>query len=111
MPASNQTTLVAWMTPGFAWWIPSREGAGTLPGVPHLVALLDSWRSAHAVGWDCLETMWGLRPPQRLRDRLLTEVRQAVAIQLRSPAFLELMRWNLGAMTVSNRLTTPFRIH
>jgi hypothetical protein len=72
---------------------------------------LDSWRSAHAIGWDYLETMWGLRPPQRLRDRLLGEVRQAVQSQLRSPAFLEFMRWNLGAMTVSTRFTTPFRIH
>jgi len=108
--------------PGFAWLSPSREGAGTLPGVPHLAdwtmpgvphlaEWLDSWRSAHAIGWDCLETMWGLRPPDRLRDRLLTEVRQAVAVQLRSQAFLEFMRWNLGAMTVSTRLTTPFRIH
>jgi hypothetical protein len=71
----------------------------------------DSWRSAQAFGWEYLETMWGLRPPQRLRDRLLSEVRQAVASQLRSAAFLEFMRWNLGAMTVSTRLTTPFRIH
>ena len=72
---------------------------------------LDSWRSARAIGWDYLETMWGLRPPQRLRDRLLAEVRQTVASQLRCPAFLEFMRWNLGAMTASTRLTSPFRIH
>jgi hypothetical protein len=92
MLASNQAArYFAWTMPGLAW--------------------LDSWRSAHAIGWDCLETMWGLRPPQRLRDRLLAEVRQAVAGQLRSPAFLEFMRWNLGAMTVSTRLTTPFQIH
>jgi hypothetical protein len=71
----------------------------------------DSWRSAHALGWDCLETMWGLRAPQRLRSRLLAEVRQAVATQLRSQTFLELMRWNLGAMTLPTRLTTPFHIH
>jgi hypothetical protein len=101
----------AWTMPGFAWLSPSREGAGTLPGVPHLADWLDSWRSAPAIGWDCRETMWGLRPPQRLRDRLLAEVRQAVAVQLRSAAFLEFMRWNLGAMTVSTRLTTPFQIH
>jgi hypothetical protein len=112
MSASNQAAVGAWTTPGSAWWSPSREGAGTRPGVPHLVdQWLDAWRSAHAVGWECLETIWGLRPPQRLRDRLLTEVRQTVASQLRSPAFLEFMRWNLGAMTLPNRLTSPFRIH
>ena len=86
--------------------------AWTTPGVPYLLdSWLDSWRSAHAVGWDYLETMWGLRPPERLRNRLLAEVRQAVQSQLRSAAFLELMRWNLGAMTLSTRLATPFRIH
>lgn len=111
MLASSQAPLGAWMAPGFAWWSPAREGAGTVPGVPQLVDWFDSWRSARAIGWDCLETMWGLRPPQRLRDRLLAEVRQAVATQLRSPAFLELMRWNLGAMTVSTRFATPFRTH
>jgi hypothetical protein len=90
----------------------ARHLAWTMPAVPHLVAdWLESWRSAHALGWDCLETMWGLRPPQRLRDRLLAEVRQTVQSQLRSPAFLEFMRWNLGAMTASSRLTTPFRVH
>jgi hypothetical protein len=72
---------------------------------------LDSWRSAHALGWDCLETLWGLRPPQGLRNRLLAEVRQVVASQLRSPAFMELMRWNLGAMTATTRFAAPLRIH
>jgi hypothetical protein len=109
---SASSHLGAWTTPGFAWWSPSREGAGTLPGVPHLVdQWFDSWRSAHALGWDCLETMWGLRAPQRLRNRLLAEVRQTVATQLRSPTFLELVRWNLTAITLPTHLTTPFHLH
>ncbi len=83
----------------------------TRPPASSVDQWLDAWRSAHALGWECLETIWGLRPPQRLRNRLLTEVRQTVASQLRSPAFLELMRMNLGAMTLPNRLTSPFRIH
>jgi hypothetical protein len=71
----------------------------------------DSWRNASALGWDYLETLCGLRPPQRLRNRLLAEARQTAAEYLRSPAFLELMRVNLGAMTISSRLIQPFRIH
>ena len=70
-----------------------------------------SWRWANALGWDTLETLWGLQSPQRLRTRLLAEARQTAAEYLRSPAFLELMRMNLSAMTVSNRLISPIRIH
>jgi hypothetical protein len=71
----------------------------------------DSWRSASALGWDCLETLCGLRPPQHLRSRLLAEARQTAAEYLRSPAFLELMRVNLSAMTIPGRFISPFRIH
>jgi hypothetical protein len=71
----------------------------------------DSWRNASALGWDYLETLCGLRHPQRLRSRLLAEVRQTAAEYLRSPAFLELMRMNLSAMTIPSRLIQPFRIH
>jgi len=71
----------------------------------------DSWRNASALGWDCLETLCGLREPQRLRSRLLAEARQTAAEYLRSPAFLELMRMNLSAMTIPSRLIKPFRIH
>jgi hypothetical protein len=71
----------------------------------------DSWRHASALGWDCLETLCGLRPPQRLRSRLLDEARQTAAEYLRSPAFLELMRMNLSAMSIHSRLISPFRIH
>jgi Ca2+-binding EF-hand superfamily protein len=71
----------------------------------------DSWRNASALGWECLETLCGLRPPQRLRSRLLAEARQTTAEYLRSPAFLELMRVNLSAMTIPSRLIQPFRIH
>jgi hypothetical protein len=55
--------------------------------------------------------MWGLRPPDGLRTRLLAEARRTTADYLRSPAFLELMRANLSAMSFSNRLLSPFRIH
>jgi hypothetical protein len=71
----------------------------------------DSWRNASALGWDCLETLCGLRPPQQLRSRLLAEARQTAAEYLRSPAFLELMRMNLSAMTIPRRFIQPFRIH
>ena len=71
----------------------------------------DSWRNASAIGWDCLETLCGLRPPQRLRSRLLAEARQTAAEYMRSPAFLEVMRMNLSAMTIQGRLISPFRIH
>jgi hypothetical protein len=70
-----------------------------------------SWRWASTLGWDYLETLWGLQAPQRLRARWLAEARQTAAEYLRSPAFLELMRLNLSAMTVSNRLISPIRIH
>jgi hypothetical protein len=55
--------------------------------------------------------MWGLHPPEQLRTRLLAEARRTTADYLRSPAFLELMRANLSAMTFSNRFLSPFRIH
>jgi len=71
----------------------------------------DSWRSASALGWDCLETLCGLRPPQRLRSRLLAEARQTAAEYMRSPAFLELMRMNLSAMSMHSRLMSSLRIH
>jgi hypothetical protein len=71
----------------------------------------DSWRCASTLGWDCLETLCGLRAPQQLRTRLLAEARQTAAEYLRSPAFLELMRVNLSAMTIPSRLISPFRIH
>jgi hypothetical protein len=71
----------------------------------------DSWRCASTLGWDCLETLCGLRAPQQLRARLLAEARQTAAEYLRSPAFLELMRVNLSAMTIPSRLISPFRIH
>ena len=71
----------------------------------------DSWRNASALGWECLETLCGLRPPQRLRNRLLAEARQTAADYMRSPAFLELMRLNLSAMSIHSRLISPFRIH
>ena len=71
----------------------------------------DSWRNASALGWDCLETLCGLRPPQRLRSRLLAEARQTAAEYMRSPAFLEMMRVNLSAMSIHSRLMSPFRIH
>jgi hypothetical protein len=71
----------------------------------------DSWRHASALGWECLETLCGLRPPQRLRTRLLAEARQTAAEYMRSPAFLELMRMNLSTMSIHSRLISPFRIH
>ncbi len=80
------------------------------PGGP-LAPWFDSWRWASTVGWDVMETLWGLRPPDRLRTRLLAEARRTTADYLRSPAFLELMRANLSAMSFSNRLLSPFRIH
>ena len=82
----------------------------SLPGGP-LEQWFESWRWASTVGWDVLETMWGLRPPDGLRTRLLAEARRTTADYLRSPAFLELMRANLSAMSFSNRLLSPFRIH
>ncbi len=80
------------------------------PGGP-LEQWFESWKWASTVGWDVLGTMWGLHPPERLRTRLLAEARRTAADYLRSPAFLELMRANLSAMTFSNRLLSPFRIH
>jgi hypothetical protein len=71
----------------------------------------DSWRHASTLGWDYLETLCGLRAPHQLRTRLLAEARQTAAEYLRSPAFLELMRMNLSAMTIPSRLISPFRIH
>jgi len=71
----------------------------------------DSWRNASALGWDCLETLCGLRPPQRLRNRVLAEARQTAAVYMRSPAFLELMRMNLSAMSIHSRLISSLRIH
>jgi hypothetical protein len=71
----------------------------------------DSWRCASTLGWDCLETLCGLRAPQQLRTRLLAEARQTAAEYLRSPAFLDFMRLNLSAMTIPSRLISPFRIH
>jgi hypothetical protein len=86
-----------------------------MPERSHPVAYVeqwfDSWRNASALGWEYLETLCGLRAPQRLRSRLLDEARQTAAEYLRSPAFLELMRMNLSAMTIPNRLIQPFRIH
>ena len=81
------------------------------PPAPYVEQWFDSWRQASALGWEYLETLCGLRPPQRLRSRLLAEARQTAAEYLRSPAFLELMRMNLSAMTIPNRLIQPFRIH
>lgn len=72
---------------------------------------LESWRWASALGWEFLETLWKLRPPEGLRTRLLAEARHTTAEYLKSPAFLELMRANLSAMTFSQRLMSPFRIH
>ena len=71
----------------------------------------ESYRWASTMGWDVLETLWGLRPPERLRAGLLAEARRTTADYLRSPAFLELMRANLSALSFSNRLLSPFRIH
>ena len=81
------------------------------PPAAYVEQWFDSWRSASALGWDCLETLCGLRPPQRLRSRLLAEARQTAAEYLRSPAFLELMRMNLSAMSIQGRLMSSFRIH
>jgi hypothetical protein len=81
------------------------------PPAAYVEQWFDSWRNASALGWDCLETLCGLRPPQRLRSRLLEEARQAAAEYLRSPAFLELMRINLSAMSIHRRFVSPFRIH
>ena len=72
---------------------------------------LDSWRWASALGWELLEALWRLRPPEELRTRLLAEARNTTAEYLRSPAFLELMRANMGALTFSQRLMSSFRIH
>lgn len=71
----------------------------------------DAWRWASTLGWETLETWSGLRAPQQVRSRLLAEARQTTTEYLRSPAFLQLMRVNLNAMTVSNRLISPLRIH
>jgi hypothetical protein len=81
------------------------------PPTAYLEQWFDSWRSASALGWDTLETLCGLRAPQRLRSLLLAEARQTAAEYLRSPAFLQLMRMNLSAMTIPSRLISPFRIH
>jgi len=77
----------------------------------YLEQWFDSCRYASGLGWDYLETLCGLRAPRQLRSRLLAEARQTAADYLRSPAFLELMRVNLSAMTIPSRLISPFRIH
>ncbi|HVV53170.1 MAG TPA: hypothetical protein VHO06_26165 [Polyangia bacterium] len=80
------------------------------PSAPAADRWFDAWRWGRALGWECLETLWGLRRPEQLRARLLAEARRTAAEVLRSPAFLELMRVNMGAMTLSGRLMSPFRI-
>jgi hypothetical protein len=86
-----------------------------MPAPSHPVRLVehwfDAWRWASTLGWETLETWWGLRAPQEVRSRWLAEARQTTAEYLRSPAFLQLMRVNLSTMTVSNRLLSPLRIH
>ena len=133
-PSRRMTTGTSWKTSGASCSRPSRARArpssapsrtgprsrpksfkmsasSQAPLLPLVEQWFDSWRSAHTLGWDCLETMWGSRAPQRLRNHLLAEVRQTVASHLRSPTFLELIRWNLTAMTLPNHLTTPFHLH
>jgi hypothetical protein len=71
----------------------------------------DSWRWVSTLGWETLETMWGLRAPHQLRTRVLAEARQTMADHLRSPEFLRVMRAALQTATLSHRLTSPLRIH
>jgi hypothetical protein len=85
--------------------------SGQPPGFERSPALLeswfDSWRFAHAAGWDYLEALWGLRGPQRPRHPWLTEAKQRMAEHLRSETFLELMRVNLSTMAMSARFMSP----
>jgi hypothetical protein len=73
-------------------------------------ALFDSWlvglRLAHTWGWEALAVLSGQRPPDRSRERWLNEAKQALASHMRSPAFLDLMRLHLDAISKSARLFT-----
>jgi hypothetical protein len=71
-------------------------------------ALLETWlvgcRLAHAWGWESLAILSGRSGPDRSRERWLNEAKQALAVHLRSPAFLDLMRLHLDTISKSARL-------
>jgi hypothetical protein len=61
-----------------------------------------------------LEALTELCDPRQIQRRMLADMRELMGLYLRSPLFLDLMRWNLQAMTmVSPRVTDmlpPFRL-
>jgi len=60
-----------------------------------------------------LQTLTELCDPRQIQRRVLADMRELMGLYLRSPMFLDLMRWNMRAMTmVSPRVTElrpPFR--
>ncbi len=88
---------------------PSPPPATPSDGQPDpTAALFDTWlvgcRLAHTWGWEALAVLAGQRPPDRGRERWLSEAKQALAIHMRSPAFLDLMRLHLDTISKSARL-------
>lgn len=60
-----------------------------------------------------LQALTELCDPRQIQRRVLADMRELMGIYLRSPMFLDLMRWNLRAMTMASprvtELLPPFR--
>jgi hypothetical protein len=98
---------------------PSRRSSGgrsstarSTPQAKQLGELTEEWfqscRRANALGWDYLNAVSTLFAPQQLRSRWMADAKEVVAEQMRSQAFLEMMRINLNALTSAARFTSPF---
>lgn len=68
---------------------------------------LDAWRSSAALGWEYFERMSALADPRRVRSWWLSDLRNLTSGSLRSPAFLSLMKLNLGMCRPPLSLMTP----
>jgi hypothetical protein len=71
---------------------------------------LDLWRDAGAWGFGLMAVGW-LRDSRQLRRSWLADLTRTTDSYLRSPAFLELMRWGFAATVRSTSLVPrfPFR--
>jgi hypothetical protein len=70
---------------------------------------LRMWEHTAALAGGSLEGVARFCDPRQLRNLWLAELGRATDRYLRSPAFLQLMQYNLRALTDVARLSSPFR--
>jgi hypothetical protein len=69
---------------------------------------VQSWQHASAMGWACLERAAQLYDPRHMRNLWLADLKKLTVDYLRSPAFLELVRFQMIAASRASRFTSRF---